>query len=153
MTKKEKSEKKKQKDMEGGVKERLVEAVMARATGGTFSDTDMAALAQLFPPAVLSIALEAALSRGVVRVVAAPSGRTGYEFCFGGTRHFLLLCPEMLFCPCDAVAGEIEAGGEPLICKHLLAAKIAVATKSLVEETVSDAEFAERCLQSAKFLT
>ena len=44
-------------------------------------------LAQLFPPAVVSIALEAAFSKGVICITAA-CGRTALEFCFGGTRHF-----------------------------------------------------------------
>ncbi len=129
-------------------KEELLDQVLARSPGGAFSEADMQLLAQLFPPAIVSIALEAAFSKGVVCVTAS-CGRTALEFCFGGTRHLLYLSPR-LFCTCDTFCEGLAQGWD-VLCKHLLAAKIAVSARLVQVEKVGNADFADRCLQSVKF--
>jgi predicted nucleic acid-binding Zn finger protein len=127
--------------------ERLLDEVLAK--GFPLSEQSMELLTQLFSPQVVAIGLEAGLSKGVICVTATPSGRTAHEFSYCGTRTSLsLLSPGRLFCSCDVFAERLCVG-ESVICKHLLAAKIAVAGKALVVESVKDAEFSNRVLQSA----
>ncbi len=129
-------------------KEALVDQVLARAPGGSFSEADMTLLAQLFPASVVAIALEAAFSKGVL-CISTSSGRSALEFCFSGTRCMVALSPR-LYCSCDRFCEALSEGRE-VLCKHILAAKIAVAAKLTVAEKSSSAEFADRCLQPFRF--
>ena len=91
--------------------------------------------------------LEAALSKQhVVAITCKKSGRVAYEFSFSGTTHLCFLSPS--FCTCDEVIeAYLKDQPEPIpVCKHVFAAKLAVAAGTLCIENVSEADFSNRVL-------
>ena len=129
--------------------EALVDQTLSR--GFPLSEDSMQALVQLFPPSVVAIALESGLSKGVVCITSTPSGRVAHEFSFCGTRTTLVLLPKRLYCSCESFVEMLvnsTSVTESFMCKHLLAAKIAIAANAVVHEKVKDADFSNRILNA-----
>lgn len=131
--------------------EALLEQVLAKMpANGVLGDEELLRLAALLGENTAYLTLEAALSQQhILCITARSSGRRCYEYSFAGARYLCFLSP--LFCTCqDTLDALLQARPEPLLCKHLVAVKLALAANSTCLEAVSDADFAARVLECVR---
>ena len=129
-------------------KETLVDDILSRVKpGGSFSDADLCGLYALFDQHTVLLTLEAALSKKSCVQITAKSGRKCFEYSFAGTTQLCFVSP-VSYCTCDEFTETLLNAKEKtgIICKHVLAIKLALAARTLAVEKVSDVEFAARCM-------
>lgn len=115
------------------------EAFRRMEASGSVSEADLALLNFLFPSAFRK-ALEICDAKMVTRVTAEPSGKVFFQV--EGSETFPYVC-FFHYCNCKFFLKSCVLRDDHLYCKHQLAARVAHATNTARDATVSDDRYAK----------
>eukprot|EP00043_Microstomoeca_roanoka_P008856 m.84975 g.84975 ORF g.84975 m.84975 type:complete len:132 (-) comp14411_c1_seq4:173-568(-) len=118
----------------------LEEHVLASVTSADLSPEVLSALYGVFHQNIVA-ALDI-IDREAVTEITCPAGRKAYQVAGKGGRFYFLLLEEN-FCECAAYEYTVLRN-EVSMCKHVLAARLAVAMGVVKQECITDTAFASR---------